>query len=623
MAPLVVPVQGVARFGIHSDNKHTTNNGYLTSQTSELHGAGHLGVSPLDRIIMSLNSGLESEIEYALSTLTYYSCNEPAFLNFATYPVMGHELMRFFIKPFHLIADGRESAVDEKVMLLSAESLLSLRNAAQDLHNQQWLSQMPGLRRHLAEALKFLVTWFSVSALQQSKRLQRFGSIFTEMLVHVLDVLDPLTCFYVDNHKNEPLFHHLLTLLSYTRDKYILVTTIKCLCHLLFLGGPDATTPREVDDQPQEANNCIDALEPEHLQIIARNLFIHDDELTYACLQFVKQYLSSKALHPLYAQSVSESQLHRLRKLVQAHSSKENLHTLMKLLPEYIVANLPLVDSASLKPEFPLQLARRSRIAQTPAQAPKLPQNLYEIIIAFPEPLRATTWLRCCYEPFSKPAKTSKDPKETTAGEVTQISLWKAYENQFESIWKDRANQGWPNLLPAVDFIKNVSAAFPNSEAMVVNLPSTDPSQPPRKKFIIKGILPRVASVDIERGNFEALRRLPPAADVPETIAKSVGEIDEAVFQQAVRHFTDSLIEASEALTEPLDLSVPWFSPINVLARDILTIVMDGLVVPDDIGLYKTVFRQYNKGWLPGLVFANPGLVEQGYIEGKWLQYLL
>lgn len=57
-------------------------------------------------------------------------------------------------------------------------------------------------------------------------------------------------------------------------------------------------------------------------------------------------------------------------------------------------------------------------------------------------------------------------------------------------------------LLPAVDFIKNVSNAFPNSSAMVLNLPSG------QRKFIIKGIEPRFQSVDISTGEYEAFNQI-------------------------------------------------------------------------------------------------------------------
>lgn len=628
MAPLLVPVQGVARFGTSSDDypAHANGNGYLTSNSPlanlELHGAGHMGVGPLDRIIMSLRSGIEEEIEYALSTLTYYSCNEPKLLNFSTYPLMGTELIKYFVKPYHLILEGKALELTTAVLSLSAESLLSLRNAVQDLHNQQWLSQVKNFRKFAGEALKFLVGWIcNTTASTVDYDLRKFHDLFRESLTYLLDILDPLTCFYVDNAKNDQIFHHLLTLLSFTQDKYILTNTIKCLHHLLFMRG--AVVDSIDDDVKIDTNNCVDAVQPEHLLIIVQNLFINDDELTFTSLLFLKAYLWSEALHPQYHTSAHSSQLHRLRKLVQAHSSKRNLHILLKQLPEMIVDKLPLVDASQVQQTPQVRLSKRSSYAGIPVITPKLPQKLYNIIISFPEPLRATTWLRCCYEPFTQLTKTGSESKDAVAGEVTQISLWKAYENQFEAIWKDRLNPNWPNLLPAVDFIKNVSSAFPNSEAMVVNMPSTDTLQAPRKRFIIKGIQPRQSPVSVELGNFEALRRIPASYEDRQSTTVKVGDVDMKAFEEALDALNQSILAAADNLPAPDDEDAPWYSPINALSRDILGRIVADLLESDMDGEFKNVFRQYNKDWLPALVYANPGLVEQGYVDGKWLLYLL
>src|SRR5437764_4583538 len=77
--------------------------------------------------------------------------------------------------------------------------------------------------------------------------------------------------------------------------------------------------------------------------------------------------------------------------------------------------------------------------------------------------------MRCCFE---------ADPNS----EITQIALWHAYQARFtEYVAMGR------QLLPAADFIKNVSVAFKNAAAMVVPSQTGQP-----QKFIIKGIRPRV-----------------------------------------------------------------------------------------------------------------------------------
>lgn len=625
MAPALVPIQGVARLGVASEDTlsaSTGASGYLTSTLAhaDLHGAGHLGVAPLDRILMSLKSGLESEIEHALSTLTFYLCNDPKLVDFPTYPLIGHQLIAFFARPYQRLQSGTDALVTE--LLASVEALLALRNAAQDLHNQQWICQAPRFREHAVEALRFLNAWHFAPSKKKLYAMEQQSGVFRESLKHLLDVLDPVTCFFVETPKNDPLFQQLLLLLTCSNDKAVICVVLKCLQHLLFLGGAGGVKPRHPDEP--DGNNCVDAILREHLRVAVRLLLVQDDEVNFAALLFVKQYLLSQALHAQHKQSLKLSQLLRLHKLVDAAGQDDgpgsNLHILLKQLPELVVARLPLVDPSRLPHTVPLQLQKRSAYSGVPAVTAKLPQDLYDIILTFPEPLRATTWLRCCYEPR---LILQRERGELTAGEVTQISLWKLYENQFEAIWKDRFNPKWPNLLPAVDFIKNVSSAFPNSEAMVVNVPAPDPSQPARKKFIIKGIQPRQFPVSIDIGNFEALRKSTAAPEERSVSDTAVGDVNSEAFNENLTAFVDSILAASDGLTDPQDPNVPWYSPINLLSKDILDLIVSALVETDADGKYRNVFRHYNKDWLPDLVFANPGLVEHSYIDGKWLQYLL
>lgn len=74
--------------------------------------------------------------------------------------------------------------------------------------------------------------------------------------------------------------------------------------------------------------------------------------------------------------------------------------------------------------------------------------------------------MRCCFE---------EDPE----ADITQIALWQAYQARFN----EYVASGFP-LLPAAEFIKNVSVAFQTASAMVLQTPQG-------QKFIIKGIRAR------------------------------------------------------------------------------------------------------------------------------------
>ena len=101
-------------------------------------------------------------------------------------------------------------------------------------------------------------------------------------------------------------------------------------------------------------------------------------------------------------------------------------------------------------------------VSASAATIPMVPAELYTQMSAFAEPERAAKWLRCCFE-------------ESPSSDVTQISIWQAYQNRF---LKD-------GHIPAADFIKQVSNTISGAQAQVVQGPNGQP------RFIIKGISPR------------------------------------------------------------------------------------------------------------------------------------
>lgn len=604
-------------------------------------GAGHQGPDIMTRIKMSLQTGITSEVEWAILMLSQVSCTSPGLINFEKTPLLGHELIRYFVKPYVLLSEQKNPSQSE--MLRSIDCLLSLRNLVQDLINQQWLSQVKGLRSHLAEILKFLCQWF-YGAGAKPYHLMPFNDQFREVFNYTLDLIEPLSCYYIDTTKNDALFHYLQVVLLNTRDRYMLISTINSLTHLLYirnihLDGNDDNLKAQISNQdeegqevPRQLNNCIDAIGDRQLEIIIDTLLISDYELNVASLEFLVQYLSSEALHPSFPDSPGNSSQFRLKKLLRLSSS--NCHTLLKQLPILIVSNLSLKDPSKL-PRMPQStLTKRSTYASIPAVLPLLSKELYDVIVKFPEPLRATTWLRCCYEPYfgngglDNSENTRPENTDVIPGEVTQISLWKAYEKQFEEVWKNfktNTNPEWPSLLPAVEFIKNVNSAFPNSEAMVVNLNDEVNEESPKKKFIIKGIQPRQYVVNIDVANYEALRSKPnstsqdTAKENSEEI--SVGHIDSNKFYHDLDSINDSILSG----TENNPKGIREITSVNVRSHELLERIIGNVFLAHDEGTetLKYLFRLYNSHWLAEVVFANPGLVEKGLINSDWLQYLI
>jgi chromatin structure-remodeling complex subunit RSC9 len=591
-------------------------------------GYNHRGAEDVDRIKMSLKSGIDSEIRWALSTLTRVSLH-PSFV-LENQEFVGHELIKYFLKPYQLIVEKKAKKVTQDILVLSLDALLTLRNLVQDLANQQWLSQIKNFKKNITEALRFLTNWFFHNN-GHYYQLQQFDNQFKEALGYLVDLIEPLSCYYIDNTKNDSLFQILLNTSILTTDKSLFVNIVRCLSHLLIIRDKSLKVEEEVDvagnaeDDTKELertpNNCIDSIKDSHLEIFVNQLLISDNELNAAVLEFLKLYLTSEALHPEYPNSVKDSQLFRLQYLLQVNTSRATFNTIIKQLPLLIVSNLPLNEPSNIKPITQLNLTKRSLYSGVPTTLPELSEELYSIIVRFPEPLRATTWLRCCYEPYFPHQTTDEENAEVIPGEVTQISLWKAYEKQFQEIWEpsDSSASLYKSLLPAVDFIKNVSHAFPNSEAMVVNLDAVA-SETPKKKFIIKGIQPRQFAVNIDVGNYEAVKPSPVSSINPgENYKLPIGHIDKEKFDHSLNRLSEGILAEGSRISKDLD----FLNPINTTSFELLDYIINEVLETRENSPEENIFRLYNSHWLPDLVYTNPSLVESGLINSKWLKYLI
>ena len=125
-------------------------------------------------------------------------------------------------------------------------------------------------------------------------------------------------------------------------------------------------------------------------------------------------------------------------------------------------------------------------IASSSAQEiPSVPKDLLEQCLKLDEPERSTQWLKTVFE---------EDPES----EITQIALWQAYQARF-SHHSSMSNQ----LLPAAEFIKNVSQVFTGANAQVRTTESNS-------KFIIKGIRPRHAPTNLKGTAYRRCAWAPP-----------------------------------------------------------------------------------------------------------------
>ncbi|KAF3388384.1 Chromatin structure-remodeling complex subunit rsc9 [Penicillium rolfsii] len=148
--------------------------------------------------------------------------------------------------------------------------------------------------------------------------------------------------------------------------------------------------------------------------------------------------------------------------------SHDNIETLMDVInfPIVFVPRMVALLTYEARPTKKETVLQEEKIAPPPADIPRVPPELLEKLMELSEPERSSQWLRCCFV-------------EDAECEITQIALWQAYQSRFAD---PRVTGG--GVLPAAEFIKNVSNTFTNAQAQVINCPGTAP------KFIIKGIRP-------------------------------------------------------------------------------------------------------------------------------------
>lgn len=139
--------------------------------------------------------------------------------------------------------------------------------------------------------------------------------------------------------------------------------------------------------------------------------------------------------------------------------------------------------------------------------------------------------MRCCFE---------EDPH----ADITQIALWQAYQARFN----EYVASGRP-LLPAAEFIKNVSVAFNNASAMV--LPISGGGQ----KFIIKGIKPRDTPMSVKGQVYLACRWVS-TKDPNSPPIKCTGQL--ATPQDLWAHVLNDHLEPPEPGQEQRKLHCGW-----------------------------------------------------------------
>ncbi|KAH3686893.1 hypothetical protein WICPIJ_002124 [Wickerhamomyces pijperi] len=311
---------------------------------------------------------------------------------------------------------------------------LALRNLAQDPEFTKSLAIHPRSREILSDILL--------------KYENNEHKVDGELLGYTVDIIEAISSYFAPAPKDDATVLVLIRLFLANSNRALLIAMMRSFSRVLVrssTSGEDCSF------------NLSDGAIWDN---VTSFLLTNDQELIITSLDLLYQFTLAGPT--------------RIATLLSSQQREEVIKTgLVNLL----IYQLPVdTHPLSLSNLQPLRLVKRSKPAK-PVKAPVLSGDLEDYIMSLSEPLRASTWLRCTY-------------RAVAPSEVTQISLWKSYESQFE--------KSDIKMLAAVDFIKNVSKAFTGACAMIVNLDDGG------RKFIIKGIEPRHEPVDVLTAEREA-----------------------------------------------------------------------------------------------------------------------
>lgn len=437
--------------------KLTGKDGLLPFNYNGIPGVGTQTVDLLSRLKFALISEIPTEVRWALAQLVSMSKNVPQVVNLKNNPFYAEQIVHYYSKcPFiddqlkdkvnipYLLQNSSVSETISDLIENSIDASLALRNLSQDAESAQVIAFNPLVKE---TAIKI----FKSDILNNELAIgDSYDSAIT-LLQFSIDIVESISSYLAPAFKDDELFVTLIEVLNRSNDRSIIISIYRSLSRLLVRSN---LSSEQLFASENVSQNLLD-------KTCSYLLIETDPELILTVLDFLYQYILPGGP--------------RIANLLKS-VPRRNL--LMAVLPKLLVHGVKLNDRDS----EPLTLTRRVKMP-APEVAQKLDSQIYNGINNLDEPLRATLWMRCCFT-------------SDVEGDVTQISLWKSYESQFHA---ENYRPGGKKLLPAVDFIKNVSNAFPNSAAMVLVDPKSG-----QKKFIIKGIEPRQTPVSIQTGNLQA-----------------------------------------------------------------------------------------------------------------------
>ena len=460
------------QFMAPGSERHVVTNGITLTYVP----AGFQGANIYTRCVLALQSGIPQEQDWALGNLVKISHERGDKFRLEQFIGSADGLIGKSLETASLFYDskweisyakGEEltrnnvlDGIDGTNDLLERISKLQERNVDDGLENKEFAEE-------LALCVSATLVLRNMSMLpENAKYLAEDHIVIKDLLIillnlpyrhglvelknDALDIAEQVTPYW-ELEGDDPLYLTMLNYVAQRDDRGSAISAIRAICRISL---------------QLEETNKLPNIPPDILETLMQWCLLDDEPLVAACLNFFYQYTA-------VPENVG----------VMLKASKEEQLDLTAFVQQ--VARLLLYGAKEYKSMREISPAKTTPPATEILQ---IPQDLLEQLINVAEPERSSTWLRCCFE-------------EDKDSEMTQISLWQAYQNRFQYF----SNNSNKPMLAAADFIKRISETFNGASAQVLH-------QTPQR-FIIKGIRPRRAPIDIQGRTYEPCLWMEPGSE--------------------------------------------------------------------------------------------------------------
>lgn len=428
--------------------------------------AGYPGPNIYARTLLALQSGILEEQEYALHHLVKISHERGDKYTFSSFPPLAENLIKKTLEIGSLLMDVEwEVSYQEGDFHRNGRILNGLhgtpdiarriqtgnKRKLQDTMEPQIFARQLALVNEAGLVLRNMIMQEeNAEYLSRIPTIQDalvvllnlpYSSAIVEIQQYALEIAEQLTRFFLAK-TDDSLFRSLLKFAE-SDDRGAILTALRAVCRM----GSNLGQISRFNDVPMRI-----------VRRICDWMLIEDEDLRSASLDFLYQYTSApENVETLLREGDVENFIKQLVRILlyRAHMEDKKETNRAKNL-----------NSTSPQPQQP-QIQSQ---APQDLPIPNISNDLVESLLVYDEPERSSQWLRTCFE-------------EDSNSEITQIALWQAYQVPFAKYGSQRP------LLPAKDFITNVSNTFSGASAQVLTQPAT--------RFVIKGIRPRKNPVDI------------------------------------------------------------------------------------------------------------------------------